>query len=239
MAHRINNRTSMFPILGVMLSVFLMHACESGSTSPRLPGYLGPSFQEASTSGRVLPREPDAPFEVGISIVSDDSLHGSAPRLSEGMLVIIQNRIVQQLEEDLGLTVVGTFPPKGLDPQEDVLDILSRVHERDIPFWLVTIFSSSEIESPSQLGEETLMTRMPGTEVENFSRVEVALVDVPNKRIIFQAMAEASEVMEQLALPFGEKTYSQQEARDILRANSAMKAWDRAYPKFKRQTQQP
>lgn len=104
----------MFPILGVMLSVFLMHACESGSTSPRLPGYLGPSFQEASTSGRVLPRESDAPFEVGISIVSDDSPHGSAPRLSEGMLVIMQNRIVQRLEDDLGLMVVGTFPPKGL-----------------------------------------------------------------------------------------------------------------------------
>lgn len=220
-------------MLGAILFALLLSACDTLSVQPRLPVYLGEEFATSSHPDPAIPGEPDGPTRVAITIVSDESARGAAPRISAGMVSLMENRIVKDCEADLGVTVADRLSMSGLNPQQEALGLLARIREQGIPYWLLIIFSSAEVESPTSLGEETMMTQMPGTAIENFALVEVALVDTETRQIVAQAVGRGSESMELLTVPIGDQTYSQEETREILRANAGMKAWKQAFRRLK------
>ena len=93
-------------------------------------------------------------------------------------------------------------------------------------------FFEYETEEPTELGEERMMTRMPGLTVENYALVEMAFLEIQSGQVVVQERGRASESLDWLSTPIGSDRPTVEEARDILRANAAEKALDQAISRF-------
>lgn len=225
--------THLLKLLILSLPVMLLSSCGGGAPTPRLPAYLGPAM--AHDTGA---REGQIPARikaqgVGLFLISDSTTPQSAPPITGSLLNVLENRIRQNIESDLSIQVMEAIPTGLLSPQGEMVDLQKWGKTKQVAQAFVVILSSREQESSTVLGEERMMTQMPGVEVESFSLVEIALVDIPTGQVKIQAQGESVESMEQLLVPLGDRENPQYSPRDLLRANAAQKALDQAFGRFK------
>ena len=225
--------THLLKLLILNLMVMLLSSCGGGAPTPRLPAYLGPAIAHdtGASEGQIPARIKTQ--GVGFLLISDSTTPQSAPPLTASLLNVLENRIRQHIESDLSIQVMEAIPTDLLSSQGGIVDLQEWGKTKQVAQVFVVILSSREQENLTVLGEERMMTQMPGIEVDNFSLAEIALVDISTGQVKIQAQGESVESMEQLLVPFGDRENPQHSPRDLLRANAAQKALDQAFGRFK------
>lgn len=217
----------------VFVGVLLIAGCQS--QAPRLPLYIG-QVQGLSDAQGHRPQSLPSPISmVGVMVITDSSLPNAAPSLSPAMVEILENRLVKNMDEFFALQVkvVRSEPP--LQPTGDVTSLTHLAKSYNLDFMLLAILSSTEIESHIEIGEETMMTRMSGVEIENEGKAELALLHADSGHMALHAEGHGSSSMEQLEVPIGGDYPRKEDAKDILRAKAAEKALDQALLSLQRQ----
>lgn len=221
-------------VLSVCGSTLLIVGCQS-QAPPRLPLYIGQVEGLHAAQGHRPQSLPSSINTVGVILITDSSFPNAAPSLSPEMVEILENRLVKKMDEYFALEVKAIRSDQPLQPTGDVTSVTDFAKSHNLDFMLLAILSSTEIESHIEIGEETMMTRMSGVEIENAGKAELALLHVDSGRLALHAAGEGSSSMEQLEVPIGADYPRKEDAKDILRANAAEKALDQALLSLQRQ----
>lgn len=223
------------PLKGLMLSIVLIGVllgCET--VQERLPAYIGsvPQLGGPQVGSDNIPSQSS---QVGLVVITDASASGSAPPLSEQMLTILENRIVDKITTQFPFSIRPVASDTELNPIADVGPFLGLAQKNNMDFLMVAIFSSTEVESNTEIGEARMMTRMTAEELVNDALAELALLDGNSGNLVLRAKGLGGESMDMLAAPIGEDYPSKEEAKNILRGNAAQKALDNAILELSRQ----
>ena len=221
-------RLVVFTLMAILLS-----SCGGESLTPRLPAYLGPTVSHDAGPSRGQLSGMSKTQGFGLFLISDTTAPQSAAPIAGPLLTVLENRIREYMESELSVHVTESIPADLFFPQGEMVGLQEWGRTKHIGQAFVVILSSQEEESQTMLGEERMMTQMPGVEVVNSSLAEIALVDLPTGRVKIQARGESVQSMEQLLVPLGNRENSQHSPRDLLRANAAQQALDQALGHFK------
>ena len=233
----------------ILLGAFLLGGCVS--TPERLPAYLGVDKDPRTT---ISPLEiPAKGLKAGLVVIYDTTDPDSAPALSEPILSDLTHRLKDRLAENftiMGEPVVhsGTLAPNG-NPEQFV----QLAKGQNSPFLLLAIFSSSEVETPTQLpiggslqgggGRGGVL----GFQAENYALAELALLDGKTGAILIRAKGQAWSILERLNVPVESNVYpvvrrsllpmpiypTEETAFDTLRGVAANDAMEQALMHFK------
>ncbi|MDT7043411.1 hypothetical protein [Candidatus Nitronereus thalassa] len=219
--------------LALLVSMVLVSGCQTKSL--RLPAYVGQIEGFGEADGHRPQSLPTAMHRVGVMIITDSSFPRAAPALSPDMLAILENRLVKKMDEYFSIPVTRMRTETPIQPTGATRPFTELAKTHQLDFLLLAVLSSTEVESHIEIGEETMMTRMSGVEIENGAQAELALLHTDSEKISLHAVGEGSESMEQLAAPIGGDYPRKEDAKDILRANAAEKALDQALLSMQRQ----
>ncbi len=179
--------------------------------------------QEANPSWPQLQR-------IGLVVHSDTTAPGAAPSISKSFRETLSRRTEAFLTRRCRVSsaVPIAFPASTAQAaiqQEFIL----RGQELGISHLLLVVLSSRENSSPVTLGEETIMTQMSGTLIENLALAEVVVLRLSDYQGLIALSAGATEELQLLDAPLGEGALSRDESLNILRAQAAQQALDRSF----------
>ncbi len=160
---------------------------------PRLAAYLGPPSQAEEGRPEAAGARLAEGVELGLVVINDTLAPGSAPALSDEMLDelvrMLRNRLAQRIP---AMKVATVLRPASVAPKGDPLSFTEMARSGGLDYLLVAIFSSSEMEAPAYLplggirdgvGDRSVR---PGYEVQNYARLELALLDGTSGQVILR-----------------------------------------------------
>ncbi len=186
-------------LIGAAAFSFMIAAC---SLAPplRMDSYLGPDVATGTTGVTDHRKLSPIPREVGLLVINDTAIPGSAPALSQEAFSFLVERITQQVGRNLPVNVTKVFSPGGLGPTGGKEALLRLTEQEGIEYLVVAVLSSAESEAPVQLslgGPESVS--VPGTQNKNFALVEVALVEGKTGSVLIRAHGRAWASLDRLA----------------------------------------
>lgn len=184
--------------LGIMvLSILcLVQAVSCASSTPprRLADYLGP--QAKVTSAPLPPR----PIHAGLVVISDTTRPNEAP-LPDEAYARLADRLQQQLSE-MTLVVIDTIiPAQGIQPGGDFAQLRELAQRHGIEYLVVVVASATEQEYPKTVFLGWVTHAQPGWRRDNWSLLEIALVDVQTGQTFMRAEAVGFATLDRPAAP--------------------------------------
>jgi hypothetical protein len=173
-------------ILFSLLSVLLFMSCASAVPPSRIADYISPERQAADEA---FVRIEQRPLQAGLLMVSDISAPGAAPNLPDEAFV----RLGESLKEDLGraipVSIKEVIPADNIRPQPngDWAQFADLARQRGLDYLVVVVLSSTEQEYPVTLFLGWTAHAVPGFRRDNWSLLELALLDLKDNHTLIQA----------------------------------------------------
>ena len=169
---------------GLMLSLVL--AC---STKPpaRMDAYLGASSQEAQAATVKPSRSSADGLTAGLVVINDTTANDSAPPLSSQGLTVFTDQVRTEIEQALPIKIVKVLPPTGIKPDGRTEQFVAASREAGSGYLLLALLSSTEMNSPSTITVEGGSESFAAKQTDNFSLVEIALVDGRTGKVLVRA----------------------------------------------------
>ena len=128
----------------------LFKGCSSGIPA-RMDAYLGPAaIRGVQESGSVM--FPSTPLDAALLFINDTTAPDSAPPLSSPILSLLTDLLQAQVKRIFPIRVVTVLEADRISPTGDVQQFARLNKEHQVPYLVLAIFSSSELEAPAYLG---------------------------------------------------------------------------------------
>ena len=194
-------------ILGLLLTEVFFVSCTMLSPPPKLANYLGddrPPLEESSLKSII---ESHKELRIGLLPVIDTSEVDSAPPLSDDGRTRFLSEIIQRTESMLPWKVVEVIQRDGYTPDKGPKQFIEPHLGREIDGVMVVLISSTESQTPAYLHSAPEVGSIPGYQTQNFSLVEIALLEPTNGLPLLQTQGRAYATLEHLADPLGSNRY--------------------------------
>ncbi|SLM46341.1 conserved protein of unknown function [Nitrospira japonica] len=169
-----------------LVSAMLLASCASAVPPSRLGDYLSPESQaDAGVFGRLEPR----PVPAGLLLVSDTAHPGASPNLPDEALRQLGESLKQEVSRAIPVRIKEMVPPESIQPQAngDWAQFAELAKKHELEYLVLVVLSSTEQEYPVTLFLGWTTYAQPGFRRDNWSLLEVALLDVRNNRVLIQA----------------------------------------------------
>lgn len=160
--------------LGLILLLLGLPACASTVPPARLDAYLGSQTVAQSEAGPLPPR----PIHAGLVVLSDTTASDAAPAPPEGALSRLAEQLRQQLTEQTLIAIDTIIPASALRPDRDPAQFREIGRRYGVDYLVLVVASSTEQEYPVTLFLGWVTHAQPGWRRDNWSLLEVALVDL-------------------------------------------------------------
>ena len=117
----------------------------------------------------------------------DSASPGSAPPVSEVLFQSMVERLRLQIEKEIPIKVVTVLEPDLIEPGSGSSRIIQIAQEGSVPYLIVGILSSVEIDSPLSVPLSLESVYVLGTRTENYTLAELALLDGGDGRVLLYA----------------------------------------------------
>ena len=168
----------------LLLGVLSLVACASAVPPSRLANYLG---QRAITDASAVALPEQRPLRAGLVVIADTSAPDAAPALPDEA----QNRLAQnlkdQINQSLPIAIEKIIQAEGIKPGGDVAELIALGKDQGVEYLAVAVLSSTEQEYPIYVFLGWTTHVQPGFRRDNWSLVEIALIDVKTGRPVLQA----------------------------------------------------
>ena len=194
-------------ISGLIVSIGFLVSCSTLSPPPKSQNYLGvdiPTAKQSSLNSFVGSRKE---LRLGLFTVFDTSDPDSAPGLSDDGRNRFLARIVQQTEEMLPLKVAEVFQGADFKPGKGREQFVNPTRGKEIDGIMVVVISSVESQTPAYLHSAVEVGSLPGFQTQNFSLIEMTLLEPADGTPVLQAQGRAYATLEHLAEPLGSNRY--------------------------------
>ncbi|MGQ0812017.1 MAG: hypothetical protein ACT4OO_12440 [Nitrospiraceae bacterium] len=168
--------------LGLLAGFLTLVGCASTVPPSRLSDYLGLPTTESA------PMLPDQrPIRAGLLVVADTSAPDAAPTLPDEALERLSASLKEQISQSLPISIEKVIPAEGVTPKGDPALFSEIGRTQAVDYLVVAVVSSTEQEYPISIFLGWTTHRQPGFRRDNWSLVEVALIDVKTGRSVLQA----------------------------------------------------
>jgi len=240
-----------FLTIGVLSLILLIAGCQLGP-DPKLGLYV--QGQNQAPSGMFLDGySTEHRLPVGLLVLNDTTEKNSPPPMTLESITALTKQLSYQIEAQFPIQVAQLVKtPPTLSGH--TLPFAQLGKEAGVNYLVIAILSSHEVESPQQLplggviqggaGRGWLL----GSETENFSLAEIAVVEVNNGQTLFQSSGQGYATLNRLYVPVESNVYpviygaqrqppiypKEEFQYDVLRSVSAHQAIDQAMLHLKR-----
>ncbi|MDF0643337.1 MAG: hypothetical protein P0111_04870 [Nitrospira sp.] len=169
-----------------VLGAALLASCASSVPPSRIGDYLSSDLKvDEGVFGRLKPR----PVPAGMLLVSDTAHAGAAPTLPDEAVLRLGESLKQEVGRAIPVSVKEMIPPESipLQPNGDWTQFAELAKKRGLDYLVLVVLSSMEQEYPVTLFLGWTTYAQPGFRRDNWSLLEIALLDVKNNRVLIQA----------------------------------------------------
>jgi len=160
--------------LAVVLVLVAMPGCASGVPPSRLDTFFGPVAMAESQQASLPPR----PIHAGLLVLADTSAADAAPAPPEGALMRLAEQLQQQITEMTLISIDKILPASALQHNRDPSQFRDLKRQYGLDYLVLVVASSTEQEYPVTLFLGWVTHAQPGWRRDNWSLLEVALVDL-------------------------------------------------------------
>ncbi|MGH7250254.1 MAG: hypothetical protein ACREIK_00190 [Nitrospiraceae bacterium] len=171
--------------VGLIVGAAYLSACASMIPPSRMVEYVGPQAVNEPLSASPLPQSQ---IRAGLVLVSDTTAPDAAPALPDEALTRLAESLQQQINEYLpSLKIERIIPAEGIRPGGDISQFSELGKKHGLDYVAAVVASSTEQEYPMTLFLGWVSHSQPGLRRDNWSLMEVALVDVKSGRSLLRA----------------------------------------------------
>lgn len=187
--------------------------CSLQNTPKRLTAYLPQStgLSGGDVASMALPAEGVTAVLV---VLNDSGFEKSAPELRRGTLENLGEHLKTELHKQLPIQIHSVVYPDDVKPKGSVDPFIRLGKDQNVPYLLLAVLSSSEYEvfdhfPMGGMQQPTGMRGggMPGYRVENYARMELALLDVRTGQSVVSTDGQAWATLERLVVPIESNVY--------------------------------
>lgn len=173
-------------IISGLLGAVLISACASAVPPSRLGDYVS---AERQVSEEALTQIEQRPLKAGLVLVSDTAEAGAAPNLPDEALVRLGETLKQDISRAIPVTITEVLPAESIRPQPngDWAQFTDLGRQRGLDYLVVVVLSSTEQEYPVTLFLGWTTHAQPGLRRDNWSLLELALLDLKNNVPLMKA----------------------------------------------------
>jgi hypothetical protein len=199
-------------VVGLLVLV-LNGACSSFDNTPkRLPVYLPPvsATGEAAFKANTLPL---GDITAVLVVINDTGFQMSAPGLQPGTLQNLGGYLQEEIQNQLPIQLSSVLYPDAVKPNGSVDQYIQLAKDHGVPYLLLAILSSSEVEVSDRFplggsqGGGGGRGWLVGWRAENYARLELALLEVQAGKLVVTKDGQAWAVLERLAVPMESNVY--------------------------------
>lgn len=172
-------------------------ACVSTTPPRRLPDYLG---QESLKEMAGAPLPP-VPIHAGLAVITDASAPGAAPPLPDGALIRLAETLRQQLSEMTPIVIDRILPAEGIRADGDPDEFREFGKRHGVDYLVLVVASSTEQEYPMTLFLGWVTHAQPGWRRDNWSLLEVALIDAKTGQALLRAEGRGFATLDRPSAP--------------------------------------
>lgn len=197
-------------------AIFFTALCFGCTVKPvaKMNAYVGPPVTDGKAGASVSLPAGGGTLEVGLVLINDTTDPASAGAMSDRAKAFLTDQVKARIEGALPIRVTKILPGDGLEPKQDVQQLVRLAREHDVPVLLLAIFSGEESERPVYLslsgdpeqGGESRGT-LPGFETVNSALAEIALVDATSAQVIARSDGRAWARLNWLYVPLQSNIY--------------------------------
>ena len=197
-----------FKLVGaILLFTFFAGSCGKISPSVKMPTYLGENSPSlGGSSSRTLDGSQNE-LRIGLISVIDTSDSDSMPALSPDWQSQFMILITRRTEESLPWRVTETFRGTSIERKKGPEQFAHLARGKELDGILFVLISGAESETPAYFHLVPEVGSLPGFQRQNFSLVEMALLDPSDGRAVLQAQGRAYATLEFLADPLNSNRY--------------------------------
>jgi rhombotail lipoprotein len=184
-------------LTGCLLLFVQAAACASTTPPRRIADYLGPQSMEEIASTPLPPR----PIHAGLVIVPDTLAPQAAPLLPDEALNRLKERLQQEMSEMTPIVIDTIIPAEGVRPDGDPSELSRLGKQHGVDYLVMIIASSTEQEYPMTLLLGWVTHAQPGWRRDNWSLLEVALVDTKTGQALLRAEGRGFATLDRPAAP--------------------------------------
>jgi len=147
-------------------------------------------------------------------VLNDSGFEKAAPKLNRGTLENLGERLKTEIQKQLPIQINSVMYPDNLQPNRSADQFIQLAKEQHVPYLLLAVLSSSEWEVfdrfPMGGSQQPTGMRgggMPGYRVENYARLELALLDVRTGQPVVSTDGLAWATLERLVVPLESNVY--------------------------------
>ena len=170
--------------VGLLVGAAYLSACASMIPPSRLVEYMG---QQAVTEPLAAMTLPQTPIRAGLVLVSDTTASDATPALPDEALNRLAESLQQQINEFLPFKIETIIPAEGIRPGGEISQFSELGKKHGLDYLAVVVVSSTEQEYPLMVFLGWHSHSQPGLRRDNWSLIEVALVDVKSGRSLLRA----------------------------------------------------
>jgi hypothetical protein len=195
-----------------LLSSFSFFGCSLDNTPKRLGAYLPqPASQEGVVAKVALPAER---VSSALVVLNDSGFEKSAPGLRRGTLENLGEHLKTEIQKQVPIQITSVVYPDGLQSNHSAEQFIQLAKAQNVPYLLLAVLSSSEWEVFDRLPmggyQQPSGMRgggMPGYRVENYARLELALLDARTGQPVVTTDGQAWATLERLVVPLESNVY--------------------------------
>jgi hypothetical protein len=176
----------------------MLSACASSVPPSRLDQYIGPSIQGQPVS-RHLPEQ--RPLRAGMVILTDTTAPDAAPPPPEEAVNWAAEALQEEISSMLPISIEKIISPESVERGGDVSQFQELGRKHGVDHLLVSVISSTEKEYPISVFLGWTSHMQPGLRRDNWTLVEVALIDVRSGRVLLNAEARGWATLDRPTAP--------------------------------------
>jgi len=185
--------------VGLLVGAAYLSACASMIPPSRLVEYMG---QQAVTEPLAATTLPQTPIRAGLVLVSDTTAPDAAPALPDEALNRLAESLQKQMNESLPSFKVETIiPAEGVRPGGEISQFSELGKKHGLDYLAVVVVSSTEQEYPLMVFLGWHSHSQPGLRRDNWSLIEVALVEVKSGLSLLRAEGQGWATLDRPMAP--------------------------------------
>ena len=182
-----------------VLSLTGLSACATVVPPNRLADYVGQQAVREAPPDVTLPDR--RPLKAGLLLVGDTTAPDASPTLPDQALIQMSEQLQQQFSQFLPLSIEKIIPAEGIRPGSDAARFAELGRKYGLDYLVLVIASATEVEYPIYVAVGGTTNVVPGLRRDNWSLVEVALLDVRNNQVLVHAEGRGWATLDRATTP--------------------------------------
>jgi hypothetical protein len=182
--------------LCLFAGVLSLAACASSVPPNRMADYVGAQPTESAP-----PPLPDTSLPAGLVLIPDTTAPGAGPMLPDEALNRLAERLKHEINQAIPVRIEKILPAEGLKPGGDVTQFVELGKAQGLDYIVVAVASTVEQQYPIYVFLGWHSHQQPGFRLDNWSLLEVALVEVKTGRTVIRAEGRGMATLDSPTAP--------------------------------------